>query len=533
METVKEQPLEWARKHLEKHSHSSFFPRIFEYPAIFHNWPKVKEYILSLNLSSYVPATSTTHLAYKYNRTYRAVHQLEPIDTIIYTALVREVCEVIENYRRPILENSVFSYRIKPDPEGNFFPDSNGWESYISRLEELSAEYDSGYVLVCDIADFYNQINVHRIQSLIVEAGKGAFNNQANIIHEFILNLNYRGSRGIPIGPQASIILAELVMAGIDNHIKTHTDDFARYVDDIRIFFNTYEEAVIALHNLTDCLNSEHHLVLSGEKTKILTMDRFHEFSFKDAQQEENKSILARANERAGKKVDELFEDLPSYTEDIDWQEEYDKAFREIIKDEHFQLLSATYADLFSKSLVTSTDLSLLRYILIRARGYRIRSILPLVLDNFERLLPLIREVIIYLYAVINDDVVVRYKTQFENILSSYYTNLPFINLWIARLLSHKCFNKIDLPKNYNSFLDIRSKSIIAQRRQDTTWVRSFRGKLTNLGPADKRGIMQSLNILPLQEMQPWISSIASSGDIVDQSIASYLISQKKTEESY
>ena len=530
METVKEQHLEWAQKHLQKYSHSNFFPRIFEYSAIFHNWPNVKEYILSLDLTSYVPAASTTYLAYKYNRTYRAAHQLEPIDTIIYTALVREVCEVIENYRRPVSENSVFSYRIKPDSEGCFFPDSNGWESYISRLDELSKKYDSGYVLVCDITDFYNQINIHRIQSLIIEAGKGAFNSQANVIHEFILNLNDRSSRGIPVGPQASIILAELIMASVDNNIKTQTDDFARYVDDIRIFFNTYEEAVIALHNLTDCLNSEHHLVLSGDKTKIFTMDRFHETSFKDAQEEENKSILARANERAQEKVDELFENLPPYTEDINWEEEYDKAFQEVIEDEHFKLLSTTYADLFSKSLATGMDLSLLRYILIKARGYRIRSILPLVLNNFERLLPLLREMIIYLYAVINDDVVVRYKTQFETILSSYYTNLPFINLWIAHLLSNKCFNRIDLPKNYNSFSNIRSKSIIAKRRQDTTWVRSFRGKLTHLGPSDKRGIMQSLYILPLQEMQPWISSIAASGDIVDQSISSYLISKKKTE---
>ena len=122
METVEEQHLEWARKHLQKYSHSNFFPRIFEYQAIFHNWPNVKEYILSLDLSSYVPTAATTYLAYKYNRTYRAVHQLEPIDTIIYTALVREVCEVIENYRRPISENSVFSYRIQPDSEGCFSP---------------------------------------------------------------------------------------------------------------------------------------------------------------------------------------------------------------------------------------------------------------------------------------------------------------------------------------------------------------------------------------------------------------------------
>lgn len=529
METVKEQHLEWAQKHLQNYSHSNFFPRMFEFSAIFHNWSKVKEYILSLDLSHYVPMTATTHLAYKPNRTYRIVHQLEPIDSIIYTALVRDVCEVIEEYRRPESENSVFSYRIKPDLEGNFFPDENGWENYISKLEELSIKYEEGYVLVCDITDFYNQIYIHRIKGLIMEAGKGVFDNQAEVIHEFMLNLNDRGSRGIPVGPKPSIILAELIMASVDNHIKTYTDDFVRYVDDVRIFFSTYREAVIALHDLTDFLNSFHHLVLVGEKTKILTTNRFREYSFRDVEQEENSAILAKANDRAQGKVDELFENLPPYSEDIDWEEEYDKAFKEVLEDEHFQLLSTTYADLFSKSLITSTDFHLLRYILIKARSYRIRSIVPFVLDNFERLLPLLKEVIIYLYAVINDDVVIRYKTQFEAILSSYYVNLPFVNLWIARLLSNKCFNTIDLPKNYDSFPDIRNKSIIALRRQDTTWVRSFRGKVTVLGPWDKRAVIYSSSVLPLDEMKPWISNIAASGDIVDQSIASFLISKKKS----
>ncbi|NQS89594.1 hypothetical protein HQ584_07395 [Patescibacteria group bacterium] len=534
MVTVKEQHLEWALKHLLKYSHSDFFPRMFEYSAISHNWPQVRKYILSQDLNDYVPKTASHYLAYKYNRTFRIVRQLEPIDSLIYTALIREVCEVIENYRIPESENIVCSYRIKPNLDGNFFPDENCWKTFTSKSEELSEKYKSGYVLICDITDFYNQINIHNIEGLITEASKGAFKKQAKIIHEFMLNLNpARGSRGIPVGPKPSIVLSELVMASVDNYIKTFATDFVRYVDDIRIFFSTYSEAVVALHNLTDFIHSAHLLVLSGEKSKILSTKRFRKESLRDEEREANDTVLAIANEQAQEKLDELFNDLPPYTEDIDWEEEYDKAFKEILKDEHFKLLSDTYSKLFSKSLETkaSTDFSLLRYILIRARSYRIRSIIPLVLDNFERLLPLLREIVIYLYAVVNDEVVTRYKTEFEAVLSSYYMNLPLVNLWIARLLSKKCFNVIDLPNEYTKFLTIRSKSIIALRRQDTTWVRSFRGKMNDLGSWDKRAVMYASSVLPLNEMKPWISNIGTSDDIIEQSISSFLISKKKSSE--
>jgi len=320
-------------------------------------------------------------------------------------------------------------------------------------------------------------------------------------------------------------------MASIDNFIQSYTKDFVRYVDDIRIFFKTREEAVFVLHNLTDFMNSYHRLVLSGEKTKIRTVKRFREDSLRDEEKEENAAILEEANEKAKGRLEELLENLPPYSEDIDYEEEYEKAFREIIKDEKFKLLSSTYASLFEKSIKTGLDFPLLRHILKQAARYRIRSIIKLVLDNFERLLPLIREMIIYLNNVINDEVVIRYKTKFEAIVSAYYVNLPFVNLWIARLLSNKCFNVINLPTDYSNFQDIRSKSIIALRRQDTTWVRNFRAKISILGPWDKRAVIYSSSLLPLDEMKSWAGSIAASGDIVDESISSFLISKKKSSE--
>jgi hypothetical protein len=44
MVTVKENHLEWALKHLLKYYHSDFYPKIFEFDAISHNWQQEQAY---------------------------------------------------------------------------------------------------------------------------------------------------------------------------------------------------------------------------------------------------------------------------------------------------------------------------------------------------------------------------------------------------------------------------------------------------------------------------------------------------------
>ena len=235
---VKENHLEWALKHLQKYSHSDFYPKAFEFKAIAHNWQQVKGYILSLDLDvdKYQPKSPMINLAPKPNGNFRIVHQLDPIDSLIYTALVREVCEIIEEYRIPELQQVACSYRIKPDLEGSFFSAKTGWDIFSSRSKILADNYATGYVIVGDITDFYNQIYTHRIQNLIEEAGKGSFDDNSKAIDNFLLGINKKTSRGIPVGPAPSIVLAELIMASIDKKIKIYSNDFVRYVDDIKVF---------------------------------------------------------------------------------------------------------------------------------------------------------------------------------------------------------------------------------------------------------------------------------------------------------
>lgn len=528
MVTLKENYLEWALKHLQKYSHSDFYPRIFEFAAISHNWQQVKEFIMSIDLDNYYPKSPMINLAPKSNGIFRVAHQLDPIDSIIYTALVRELCEIIENYRRPESEKIACSFRIKPDAEGSFFTSETGWDVFMSRSDELAKKYQSGYVLVADITDFYNQIYTHRIRNLIEEAGKGNLDEQAKVMEKFLFGLNKETSRGIPIGPAPSIILAELIMADIDNKISTYTKDFVRYVDDIRIFFANREDAVFVLHELTQYLYSYHRLVFSGEKTNVYPMEIFRKEFFRNEEQEETAAMMAKADEMAGERIDELPDYFTPY-DIFNYDEEYENALSGIMNEEKIQLLSETYYELFKKATSHTIDFILIRHILRKAKRYRVRKLVSLVLGNFEMLLPIIREVVIYLNAIINDEIIAAHKKEFAAILSGYYMKMPFVDLWISYLLRNQRLSITSLPLNYENILSIRGKALLALKRQDTTWVRSFRDNIDVLGPWDKRAVLYSSFILPSDEMTHWITPTASGGDIVDKSISSYLVSKKKS----
>lgn len=56
---------------------------------------------MTLDLDTYASKSPVISLALKPNGNFRVVHQLEPIDSIIYSALLYENASNIENFRIP------------------------------------------------------------------------------------------------------------------------------------------------------------------------------------------------------------------------------------------------------------------------------------------------------------------------------------------------------------------------------------------------------------------------------------------------
>jgi hypothetical protein len=520
--------VEWALKHLQRFYASDFFPRAFEFETIAGSWQEIKKYIRDLDLHTYVPQTPILSLALKPTGTFRVVHQLDPIDSMIYTALIYELVAKIEQYRIPRAEKIAWSYRIKVSPKGSLFnPEDDTYSGYLRQTKEFANQFADGFVVTCDIVDFYNQIYTHRIQNLIVEACGPSFEEHGRAMEKFLLGLNTLTSRGVPVGPAPSIIIAELVAADIDKKIFSYTRNFVRWVDDITIFFKTREEAEMFLHELTTFVHENHRLVFSGEKTRIRPVARFVR-TLRDAETEEKKRFAARAEEKAmDEYFDELVDKIGPYREfeDVFDEKKFQKVLKAIQKDGRYDILSEIYAKALKEELAKAApEFAVLRRIFRNAGKFRIRSVVEPVLKEFDRLLPLVREVVLYLLKVLTKELVVKHRTQFEEILASPRLRLPFVNTWISALLQHPAFNEIGLPANYDNILGIRNRALIAIRKNDRTWVKGFKNVVDTLGPWEKRAVLFSSKILSSDEKKAWMRVAAKRGDRLEAAVATFVL---------
>jgi hypothetical protein len=197
---------------------------------------------------------------------YRLVHQLQPLDAITDTALIWTIAPYLEAKRIPETENVACSYRIDLDEKGRIFKANvGGYSNYRTCSKDLTDEND--WVFTADIAGFYNHIYVHRVEGAVEHLDR-SLKGVAEVLHEFLLNLNNRVSIGIPVGPAASIVVSELVLNEVDDFLRNHRTHatYTRYVDDFRFFSNSRSELEELWHDLSSFLYRAHRLTLANGK---------------------------------------------------------------------------------------------------------------------------------------------------------------------------------------------------------------------------------------------------------------------------
>lgn len=279
-----DEALDFARRHLTKYYDTDFFPKPFEFNAIWYKWDELKK----IPRKELAMKSSPIAIPWKKARGgFRVVHQLNPLDSIVYTAITYSVAKEIESKRSEHNHRAVCSYRIAINGTG-FFTSGSGFENYRLRCESLAEQYE--YVLMTDISDFYNQIYLHRLENAISDATNST---KGKIFESFLMSLNTKNSQGIPVGPAASIILSEASLIDVDEFINNEGFSHVRYVDDnIRIFGNSEYELDKLLQKLTLYLHQSHRLGLVGDKTKILDSNTFLQLELNNQYQLEKLEIL-------------------------------------------------------------------------------------------------------------------------------------------------------------------------------------------------------------------------------------------------
>ncbi len=164
----------------------------------------------------------------------RIVMLIDPLLHLDYLATAIKIAEKSENKRVPINENRVHSYRFSPDLlTGKLFDIKYGFHSFKEAIS-FKAESFNGLVVKIDIRSFYPSILPEIIKNVLEK--NGICITLIEKITSLINTINSGVAKGLPIGGNASRILAELVLNEIDQYLIYKEIDFIRFVDDFVIF---------------------------------------------------------------------------------------------------------------------------------------------------------------------------------------------------------------------------------------------------------------------------------------------------------
>lgn len=254
--------VEWAISFFATKADGDLFPPLPEFRELSLRKEELTKSLTTPEVKDLEHGASKRFLVPKDALSYRQATQLDAQDALVATSIVHQFGHLIE--KRRLSERQVFSYRFRPTAQ-NLYAENNGWNQLWAEASRLSRHYS--HVLVCDIADFYNQIYHHTLENQLIESG---FPNQATTwLKSLISSTTAQVSRGIPVGPHAMHLLAEATLIPIDNSLANQGLTFLRYVDDIMVFTRSRLDAEAALRIVAQTLDKQQRLSLQRNKTFI------------------------------------------------------------------------------------------------------------------------------------------------------------------------------------------------------------------------------------------------------------------------
>ena len=128
------------------------------------------------------------------------------------------------------------------------------------------------FLLRADLARFYPSIYTHSIPWALhgKEAARKNINLYGNRIDERVRESQDKQTGGIPVGPDTSYLIAEVVATAIDVAIEKRVGGLhgTRYIDDYHLYFDSYNDAEAALAALHEAAASL-ELEVNDLKTEI------------------------------------------------------------------------------------------------------------------------------------------------------------------------------------------------------------------------------------------------------------------------
>ena len=144
------------------------------------------------------------------------------------------------------------------------------------RPERRAQVYAEGrYLLRADISRFYPSVYTHSIPWALhgkeFSKKNKKVKNLGNQLDELLRNCQDGQTNGIPIGPDTSLLIAEMLLSKIDAELEKRKIQGLRYVDDYELVFDTEAQALEGLSVIQEALLGV-ELHLNPSKTRILPL---------------------------------------------------------------------------------------------------------------------------------------------------------------------------------------------------------------------------------------------------------------------
>lgn len=360
---------------------------------------------------------------------YRKCALIDIEDEIKYLTIVLLMAEKIEQNRINKSEERVFSYRLKTIRNDDYIFDPNyTYTAFRQRVIEKSKINKNKVILECDISNFYDRLNLHRLESTLYSMGIDE--KLVHVLNDLLLFWTNRDSYGLPVGSNASRILAEAELSQIDNFLLSRKIDFCRFVDDYRIFCKNSIEAHRILIMLIERLNKD-GLALNCSKTKIKEIDKNilqEEIEIKKDLEDEK---IKKENIRNLSKVISGYSGLipTKYRNLTEAQKEKLKGEDEIKK----------IKELKDNLLIDPKEFKKVIDIIIAKEDYNKFTELSEIINKFPQFIPLYYDVLLKNYVKISIENIENIKENLKKWISE--GNLPeYILIYISRIFSIKNF---------------------------------------------------------------------------------------------
>lgn len=514
---LKEFSLDWALAHVLLYGDTNIFPALLEYEAIEEDWEEVKSWLLSQNILTWSVGSSRTVLAPKYPLGFRRVTQLDPFDYLVFSALIREIGKRLEEARIVKDANIVFSYRFRPTSKGKFFDDQVGYKQFQEESRRLCLVEKFSHVLITDISDFYPRLYHHRIENAL-ESVLGEGSTHVAAIMEILKQFSGGTSYGLPIGPAASHILAELAINDVDQFLKSEGVVFTRYVDDYRFFCNSESEAYRVLHLLANSLDVNHGLTLQPRKTKIVSTYTFLSKYASDPEETEQSRLSV--------KIDETLEL-------IGVESLYEAGHADLTPEQRTALERLNLSELLLETLdAEDLDVGLVSFLLRRLAQLADSSASRHIVSHLGDLFTHMRLVAIYYHNVLDQNseneilshvgrVVALLKSD-EKAAASNYNKMV-----IATLLRHDKirFTEEYIVKLYSACSDdnVRREIVLAMGQMGMGyWLSTLKPNYMQLTPWVRRAAIAALSCLPADQYKYWARSMKPHVTQLERAIFRY-----------